>query len=652
MKHAIPFLLSLLAIPAHALFANMRVLACFWILSGCCALAAERPNILWLTAEDMSPTLGCYGDPQAKTPEIDRLAERSVRYTRAYAESPMCSPSRSTIITGMHNGPLGTSQMRSQHPVPDFVKGFPAWLREAGYYTCNNVKTDYNLGDEAAFIREAWDESSPKAHWRGRPEGKPFFCVLNYLATHQSRASRDGWGTYERDVRSKLSADELSDPSQMALPPFWPDTEISRKTLARYYDCVTSLDHWVAKVLRQLEEDGLAEETIVFFYSDHGAGIPGGKAAAFHFGLRVPLLVHVPEKWRHLAPGAPGSASDRLVGFVDFGPTVLSLAGVEVPKHMHGRPFLGTQAGEPRSHVTGTRDRQDETLETTRWIADGKYHLVRSYDPRPPGDQQSLRSYYNKHGELCREIRALAKDGKPENWPHFWEPGRQPVMLFDVETDPWCLRDLAAEPEHAAVRDALLAKLERHLLETVDLGFWPEPEMAAGEKEGAAWDRAREGGYPIDQIHEVAKRVGLGSEHRAVFVEALKDKDAKVRYWGAMGLAVLGDPKALAASLDDEAPSVRIVAAETAGRAGDEPALDVLIGMLGDPNEWTASRAARSLELLGEKARPRAVEMKAALERRKSRFFGDVGPEPANYGLEFALRNALEEFGMLEGPLE
>ena len=615
------------------------------------AAAAERPNILWLTAEDMSATLGCYGDAYASTPAIDRLAERSVRYTRAYAESPMCSPSRSTLITGMHNGPLGTSQMRSGHPVPDFVKGFPAWLRKAGYYTCNNVKTDYNLAGEARLVRESWDESSSTAHWRRGPEGKPFFCVMNYMDTHQSRASRDDWERYVRDVRSKLDEDELRDPAAAALPPFWPDTGTARRTLARYYDCVTSLDHWVEGILDQLEEDGLAEETIVFFYSDHGAGIPGGKAAPFHFGLRVPLLVHVPEKWRHLARDAPGSVSDRLVGFVDFGPTVLSLAGLEVPDHMHGIPFLGERAGEARSFVTGTRDRQDETLETTRWIADGKYHLVRSYDPRPPGDQQTLWSYYNKNGEICRQIRGLAGADKPANWPHFWEVGRKPVLLFDVEQDPWCLRDLSEDPEHVAARDELLGKLERHLLEMVDLGFWPEPEMEAGEKDGPAWERARGGGYPFERIHAVAKRVGFGKEHRDAFLEALKDADASVRYWGALGLAVLGEAEALTDALADEAPSVRIVAAGAVAEAGHDEegrALDLLVEMLDDPNEWAACRAARSLELLGEQARPRLPEMKMALERRESGFFGRKGSKPANYGLEFALRNALEELGVPE----
>jgi arylsulfatase A-like enzyme len=243
------------------------------------------PNILWLTCEDMSPDLGCYGDTYADTPHIDRLASRSIRYTRAFAESPMCAPSRSALITGMHTGPLGTSQMRSAHRVPRAFRGFPTWLRQAGYYTTNNSKTDYNLLAEN-FLNAAWDESSNKAHWRKRPAGKPFFSVFNYTDTHQSMASRDDYAAFVNKVQSRLSPGETHDPANAPLPPFYSDTATARRTVARYYDCISTLDDWIRDMLDQLEIDGLAQDTIVFFFSDHGAGMPGGKAAAFHRGLK------------------------------------------------------------------------------------------------------------------------------------------------------------------------------------------------------------------------------------------------------------------------------------------------------------------------------------------------------------------------------
>ena len=606
---------------------------------------SPRPNILWLVAEDMSPDLGCYGDKFANTPHIDRLAARSIRFTRAFAESPMCAPSRSALITGVHTGPLGTSMMRSAHPVPTAYRGFPAWLRDAGYYTSNNAKTDYNLF-APNFVQTAWDESSKTAHWRKRPEGKPFFSVFNYTETHQSMTSRDNYADFVKKVQSRLSPGEIHDPAKAPLPPYYPDTPTARRTVARYYDCISTLDVWIRDMLRDLEDDGLAQDTIVFFYSDHGAGMPGGKAAAFDRGLRVPLLVHFPEKFRHLAPAANGTVSDRLVSFVDFGPTVLHLAGVKVPAHMQGRPFLGSGIGEANRFVHGTRDRMDETLETTRWMSDGRYHLVRSFDTRPPADQQTLLSCYNSNGELCREIRALKAAGSfNDTQRKLWGDSRPPLMFFDTQSDPWCVNNVANDPAHTAHANAMLAELEALMLRDLDLGLWPEPERVAAENGHSAHLRAhRDKLYPLDRILPIAKLVGLGPQHRSTFTAALTDTDASVRYWAAVGLAALGDEtEPLRPLLQDSAASVRIVAAEALVRhAADSAALDLLATELDSRNEWAATRAARSLELLGEKARPKLDAMRDALKRRTSGFFGKEGPDSVNYGLEFSLTMALK----------
>jgi arylsulfatase A-like enzyme len=273
------------------------------------ALAAapnHQPNILWVTAEDLCPDLGCYGDNYARTPHLDALAREGLRYTHAFATASVCSPARSCLITGMYATSLGTQRLRSQFPVPPNVRGFPALLREAGYYTCNNVKTDYNMRDEAAFIRDCWNECSPRAHWRGRRPGQPFFAVFNIMTTHQSRLSVWPQAEFESEVGAKLTPEERHDPARVPLPPYYPDTPEARRAWARYHDCITVMDKEVEALLRELAADGLADDTIVFFYGDNGMGMPRGKRCLWDTGLRVPLLIRFPERFRGLAPAAPG----------------------------------------------------------------------------------------------------------------------------------------------------------------------------------------------------------------------------------------------------------------------------------------------------------------------------------------------------------
>ncbi len=296
------------------------------LLFGLCGPApaaepARRPNILWITTEDMSPNLGCYGDPYARTPHLDAFARESVRYTRAFATAPVCSPARSCLITGMYATSLGTQRLRSQFPVPKNVRGFAALLRAAGYYTSNNVKTDYNLRNEPAFIRDCWNDCSTKAHWRGHRPGQPFFAVFNFMTTHQSRASVWSREQFEKEVGSQLAPAERHDPAKAPLPPYYPDTLEAHQAWARYYDCITVMDKQVGELLGQLAADGLANDTIVFFYGDGGMGMPRGKRCLWDTGLQVPLLVRFPKAFQEFAPKAPGTTTDRLVSFVDFAPT-------------------------------------------------------------------------------------------------------------------------------------------------------------------------------------------------------------------------------------------------------------------------------------------------------------------------------------------
>ena len=299
---------------------------------------ADRPNILWITCEDISPNLGCYGDSYARTPVLDELATQAVRYANAYGVTGVCSPNRSCLITGVFPTTLGSHNMRSTTQLPDHIKCFTEYLRTAGYYCSNKSKTDYNFPTP----KGAWDESSADAHWRKRDSGQPFFSVINLVVSHEGQI-RSPDAKFSKNI-ARLTSEQRHDPEKAPVPPFHPNTSETRRDWARYHDLITAMDYQVGDILKQLEEDGLAEETIVFFFSDHGAGMPGCKKWVWESGLHVPMIVRFPEKYRQFSPGKPGSVIDRLISFVDYAPTVLSLAGVEIPQYMQGHAFLG-QAG-------------------------------------------------------------------------------------------------------------------------------------------------------------------------------------------------------------------------------------------------------------------------------------------------------------------
>jgi arylsulfatase A-like enzyme len=582
------------------------------------ASAADRPNILWLTAEDMSPNLGCYGDGQARTPRLDAFAREAVRFTHAFATAPVCSPARSCLITGMFATSLGTQRLRSEFPVPAEFGPFTAGLREAGYYCSNNVKTDYNLRDEAAFIRAAWDESSAKAHWHGRRDGQPFFAVFNFMTTHQSRTSAWPHAQFEKEVGSQLSPGERHDPKRMTPPPFYPDTEESHRAWARYHDCITLMDREAGELLDQLAADGLAEDTIVFFYADHGMGMPRGKRCLQDSGLRVPLLIRFPKKWAHLAPGQPAATNDRLVSFVDFAPTVLSLCGVKAPAHFQGAAFLGPDAGVPREFVHGARDRVDEAFDLSRSVRDARWLYVRNFMPHLSWMQPEG---YSDTSTFRQEFKRLAAAGKLAPAPMTYAaPHRALEELYDTEADPHQLHNLAAAPEHRAVLEKMRAELRRWQLATRDAGFLTEPQMWAliGSK-GTPWNLAHnDKHYPLARFLDAADAVGR-EDAAPRQREGLRDVDDGVRYWAAVGLRARpqladADREILRAVLQDTSPVVRIEAATALATHGDaETALPVLTAALRDDSREVALHAARALELLGPAATPARPAMQARL---------------------------------------
>ena len=428
----------------------------------------HRPNILWISLEDTSPRFGCYGDPIARTPNIDRLAAGGCRFPNAFSTAGVCAPSRSAIITGMYQTSIGTHHMRTTHQnlhtpemptpysavLPHYVKTFTEYLRAAGYYCTNNHKTDYQFTPPIT----AWDELSKNAHWRNRPGGMPFFSVFNPTITHES-------GMWPKDDR------ELeTDPDTVKLPPYLPDTPKAREALARHYDNLAISDAKVGELLDQLEEDGLDDDTIVILWSDHGEGLPRGKRWPYDAGIRIPLIVRWPGELE------PASVTDQLVSLIDLGPTMLSLAGVQRPVHLQGQPFLGPEKVD-REYIFATRDRYDESYDMVRAVRDKRFKYLRNYFPEKP--YLLWIPYRNKHPVL-QEMWRLHLEGKLEAPQDVMFRCPRPVEeLYDTENDPFELNNLAADPDHQETMARLRRTLDDWRNEFGDLGDVSEDQMVA-----------------------------------------------------------------------------------------------------------------------------------------------------------------------------
>lgn len=585
--------------------------------------AADRPNIVWITAEDMSATLGCYGDDFATTPHLDALARESTRYTHAFATAPVCSPARACLINGLIAATQGTHAMRSEFPLPDEMVGFPKRLRDLGYYTTNNGKTDYNSAAAERIIAASWDESSDEADWRGRDPGQPFFAVFNLMTSHQSRTMVWPYDRFRDEVQSRLGADQIHDPADAPIPPYYPDTPTVRKTVARYYDCVTAMDAEVAAILERLERDGLADDTIVFFYSDHGSGMPRHKRVLFDSGTHVPMLIRFPEKYRRLASTEPGETDDRLVSFEDFGPTVLSLAGVpSLPDFIRGRPFLGPLDTAPREFVYGHRDRVDEAIDLARSVRSRDYLYIRNYMPHLSWNQPYA---WGDQGELRHEFYALAESGNATPAQLQYVGSSRPrEALFDCNADPLNLTNLIHSPDHREIARRHREASRRYLLESRDLGFVPEPELwrRIGDATPMAWAATRSDD-DRDRLLEAASAVGSDDESETL--RRLRDEDPAVRYWAAVACNAMTRlsptmADALVKALPDDSAAVRIEAAGALARHGHaEPADRAFARLLESDDRTVLLHTARTIELLGE---PRHHH---AMKRLADRFESEPG---------------------------
>ena len=469
----------------------------------------QRPNILWISTEDISPDLGCYGDSYAVTPNIDKLAARGVRYTNVYSHSGVCAPTRSGIITGMYPTTIGTHHMRCKGVPPEYVKCFSEYLRTAGYYCTNNVKTDYQFDAPPS----AWDQSSRKAHWRNRGKDQPFFAVFNFTTTHESQIRNRSKGMLKR--LASLAPHEKHDPDKAVLPPYYPDTPKVRQDWAQYYDIITLMDKQVADMLKQLEDDGLAEDTIVWFWGDHGRGLPRAKRWIYDSGLRIPLIIHVPAKWRKLAmPGnpdavKPGTVNDDLIAFIDFAPTMLSLAGIKIPGHIQGRAFLGSQKARARDYIFAARDRMDEAYDLIRAVRDKRYKYIRNYMWYLSRGQNI--NYMNQMPTM-QEMRRLNAEGKLEGpQKQYFEPTKPVEELYDTAADPHEVNNLAGDPKYKDVLRRMRVIHAKWVRETDDIGLIPEPEFDEMKRPGGKYEKTAEPVYwaPKWQPGEDARRVTI-----------------------------------------------------------------------------------------------------------------------------------------------
>lgn len=427
--------------------------------------ADPRPNILWISCEDLSPHFDFYGDSTVKTPNLSALAKEGTVYRNVFATAGVCSPSRCAIITGMNQVSVGGHNMRTllntfpektglpksySVVTPAKVKAFPEYLRAAGYYCTNNEKTDYQF--EAPVT--VWDEVSSKATWRGRKPGQPFFSVFNIMVTHESQV----WMRKNHPLHV--------DPKSLKLPPYYPDTLNVRKDVARFFSNIVDLDSIVGTLIAQLKQDGLYDNTVIFFWSDHGDGLPYSKRELYDRGLKIPLIVRSKEVQKK---------KDELISTIDFAPTVLSLAGIKPPDHMQGKAFLGKYASKtPNEFVYAARDRMDSEYDRVRVIRDRQFKYIRNFSPELPNYQNVE---YRLQQDMMRDIIALRDAGKLNEVCMRWFKTKPAEELYDLDKDPWELTNLAEVPQYASQLERMRAAFKKWLYATPDFGSVPEKEL-------------------------------------------------------------------------------------------------------------------------------------------------------------------------------
>ncbi len=572
--------------------------------------AEAAPNILWISSEDNGPHLGVYGDAYADTPHLDALGRKGMIYRHAWSTAPVCAPARTTIISGLYPPAAGAQHMRSMTRLPSSMLMFPQYLRRAGYYVSNNSKEDYNLAKRG----QVWDESSRAAHWRKRAPGQPFFSAFNFTVTHESQIRR-------------RPHDPVHDAAGVRVPAYHPDTPESRRDWAQYYDKMSEMDAMAGKVLAELAEDGLEEDTIVFYWGDHGPGMPRSKRWTYNSGLGVPMVLYIPDKFRDLRPSgySAGGESQRLVGFVDLAPTVLSLAGIEPPEHFQGHAFAGRFDAGPQPYLYAFRGRMDERYDMVRSIRDERYIYIRNFMPHRIYGQYIQYMFQTPTTAIWHRLYHAGELRPPRT--HFWE-AKPHEELYDLREDPDETRNLAADPDHRAVAKRMGAALREWSLAIRDLGFLPEGEIHTRAGDDAPYtmgsDPAR---FPLHRILTMAEVATRGGDADEALEAGLRDGDSAVRYWASLGALIRGRSTVqrlrndLARTLRDPSPSVRIAAAEALGRHGSDSdaaaSLKVLVDLADAERHgiFLAMPALNAIDYMDERAGP-ALDAVVALPQK------------------------------------
>lgn len=553
------------------------------LFQSCAEEPINPPSILWIVSEDNGIFLGCYGDRIARTPNLDNLAANGIRFTNAFATAPVCAPARSALITGMYPIALGTENMRSAYSVPDYIKFYPYYLKQAGYWTSNNYKKDYNTLDQEGV----WDESGREASYIHRKQGQPFFHIYNLTTTHES------------SLHKGLSPVQ-TDPAEFKLPPYQPDIKEVRSDWAIYYDQMGLLDDQVGEILKELKEQGLSDSTIVFYYSDHGGVLARSKRFLFDNGLHVPMIVHIPKAYKHLMPTGRGNTVENPVSFIDMAPTLLNLAGVDVPAFMQGKAFLGNNVKSDNEFVFACRGRMDERIDLSRSVTDCSYRYTRNFMPFRPYGQHLSTLWKAPSMKAIEEAYLMGELNEVQE--RFFKP-KPYEELYDIKEDPHNIHNLADKDEYSDVLSRFRAAMDEWQIENRDAGLIPEAILFEINQEMAIFHYTHSEKYPIVDILNIAKMAAEGDpENIKVFARELSNSQPVIRYWAALGLLNLGEQAEsaagkLAETLQDSSFPVRIFAAEALYKLGERESLvDPLIPAISHENIMIKVMALNTLE--------------------------------------------------------
>ncbi|EDM28507.1 probable sulfatase atsG [Lentisphaera araneosa HTCC2155] len=581
------------------------------------AFELERPNILWLTSEDNNASwLGCYGNENAKTPNLDKLAADGFLYENTFANAPVCAPSRCTWLTGVNAVSMGTHPMRSSHAIPyDKIKLYPQQLQKAGYFTANGFKTDYNLGSKGRTTKKIWDFQSKKENkdirstfhfWRLRKKDQPFFCVINTMTSHESKAH--GLKDYKLD------------PAKVQLAKYHPDTPIMRQNYSKYHDQISKMDTEIGYTLKLLEEDGLADDTIVIYCSDHGGVLPRSKRFLFESGIHAPLIIRIPEKYKHLWPAEKrGARIKELVSFVDMPKTWLSITGSEIPQSMQGRVFLGKEKEAEAEYHFSFRGRMDERVDNERSVRKGRYTYIRNYMPFAP--RGAMLNYLWKMPAAQSWVAEHKAGNTNEVSSRFFHAKTHTEELYDRSSDSDNINNLIDHPEFKEVAVQMRKALRNAQEKYYDAGLLPEYEMLrlAEKHNTSMYDLVRDPKMfnhagCLDAIDVALAKDPANLEQ---LIHLLEDQSPELRYWGAMGLLLLEEAAKsartpLIKALNDESDHVRIIAAWALLKIGDADKCYETIGAIIEKEAPALLFALNVLDWMGEQGRPLAKQALAS----------------------------------------